>query len=87
MFQASEHIAHSGNSESVRIVGIPLLETHRPCFEQKPEILKKTKGSKYSEAKVLFSLLLVQNTELADHVSAKRGVLSHANMKARLRPM
>jgi len=52
-----------------------------------PEISKKTKGSKYSEAKVLFSLLLVQNTELADHVSTKRGVLSHANMKARLRPM
>ena len=47
-----------------------------------PKILQKTKGSKYSETKVLFSLSLVQNTELADHFSTKRGVLSHANMKA-----
>ena len=47
-----------------------------------PEVLKKTKGSKCSEAKVLFSSLFVQNTKLADHVSTKRGVLSHATMIA-----
>ena len=52
-----------------------------------PKILQRTNGSKYSETKVMFSLLLVLKIELGDHVSTKRGVLSHANMNARLGPM